>query len=262
VEDLKKHNGPHVLFLDIETSLMRVLTFGIWEQTIRPDDIEEDWTVISWAASWLGDKEVMFMGNMKEKRLLKGMWELLNKADIIVTQNGKAFDIKRLMARFLIHDFKPYSPVEHADTKQMAKKFGLTSHSLEYMCKVLKTKHQKLKHGKFPGKELWKECAAGNSEAWAEMELYNKHDVLCLKDVYEKLRVWGDPVSFNPYTSDNAYVCNCGSTIFTKRGFNRRKSGTFQRFQCSGCNSWHQSSGASNNLMPAAKRASLKKPGG
>lgn len=258
-EEVKEEpREPKVLFLDIETSLMLVDTFRIWDTTLRPDDIVRDWELVCWAAMWLDSNEVMFSGFGNEKRALKRMWALMDEADIIITQHGTGFDQPKLNARFIIQGLGPYSPVDHTDTKKMAKKFGFSSHSLGYMCKVLKTKHQKLEHGKFPGKELWRQVEKRNPEALAEMELYNKTDVLCLRDVWEKLRVWGDPHSFNPYRGEAIYKCNCGSSNLIKEGFKTQKTGKFQRYKCRDCGSWHLASGQKNNLFSERKKLSLK----
>lgn len=51
-------------------------------------------------------------------------------------------------------------------------------------------KYKKLKHKKFPGHELWKECLKGNKEAWNEMRKYNIHDVLATEELYNVLKQW------------------------------------------------------------------------
>ena len=44
--------------------------------------------------------------------------------------------------------------------------------------------------GGFAGLSLWKECLKGNKEAWKEMQLYNKYDVLCLEELFTILAPW------------------------------------------------------------------------
>src|SRR5690606_2512370 len=91
-----------------------------------------------------------------DKELLRGIWNLLDEADIVITQNGKAFDVKKLNARFLLNGFQPPSSYRHIDTKILAKKtFALTSSKLEYMTSKLCTKYKKLSHKKYPGFSLW-----------------------------------------------------------------------------------------------------------
>jgi hypothetical protein len=56
------------------------------------------------------------------------------------------------------------------------------------MTDKLCTTHKKKRHAKFPGFELWRECLAGNHEAWDEMREYNIDDVLSLEELYLVMR--------------------------------------------------------------------------
>lgn len=260
-------NNPKILLLDIETKPLEVFSFGIWEQNIGINQIKSDWCIFSYAAKWLNEKKMFYKDqrNSKnvsdDKNMLQGIWDLIDKADVIVTQNGKAFDEKKLNARFIINKMGQPSPYQHIDTKQLAKKkFSFTSNSLEYLCNALDTKHKKLKHGKFPGMELWVECIKGNKAAWKEMELYNKNDVLCLEDLYIALRPWGINVNLNSLHDQNIYKCYCGSDYLIKKGFCTLKSGRFQQYQCKVCGAWHVATGKKNNLFSKKKISTLKTP--
>jgi len=257
-----------VLVLDIETFGYVVETWGIWDQKILPDQIIKDWCVASWAAKWLGDspEKMMYMDNRDRKdprddeKIIRGIHKLLNEADIIVTQNGKSFDIKRLNARFAFYDLKATSPFKHFDTKVVAKnKFGFTSNSLKDLCKYLHIKYQKSDHKKFPGRELWRQCEAKNPEAWEEMEKYNKIDVLATEEVYKKLAPWDNKINFDLYSDLKDVVCNCGSKRLQKRGFSITSDGKFQRYQCQDCGTWSRKKGAKNNLLSKKQKENLRK---
>src|ERR1019366_7143841 len=105
----KKLKKPEikVLFMDIETAPLISYTWGIWDQNIGLNQIHSDWHVLSWSAKWLGSKDIMYQDQRKakniqdDKELLKRMWELLDEADVVVGQNSKSFDIKKLNARFI-----------------------------------------------------------------------------------------------------------------------------------------------------------------
>ena len=230
---------PKVLIFDIETAPLRSFTWGIWEQNIPLNMIQSDWHVLSWSAKWLGDppSKVMYQDQRKAKNveddsnLLKGIWKLLDEADVVITQNGKSFDEKKLNARFILNGFGPPSPFRHIDTKRIAsKKFAFTSNKLEYLTDKLCVKYKKQKHKKFSGFELWSECLKGNQKAWKEMEVYNKYDVLSLEELYLKLQPWdNDNVKFNVFDPSKP-KCNCGSEKLQKRGFNYSNSGKYQRY--------------------------------
>lgn len=259
----KKKQGPRVLLFDIETSPILAYVWGLYENNVALNQIHTDWHVLSWAAKWLDDppSKVMYMDQRAAKnieddrRILQALWKLLDQADIVVTQNGKAFDQKKLNARFVIHGFQPPSTFKHIDTLILAKKhFGFTSKKLEYMSDKLNVKYKKLKHEKFVGFELWKQCLAGNPAAWREMEKYNKYDVLALEELYHKLVPWDDSINFNVYHDGTEHVCKCGSTDLERRGFHYTATGKFRRYKCRDCGAWTRDRA---NLFSKKKKASL-----
>lgn len=256
--------GPKILLFDIETAPMLAYVWGLWDQNVGLNQIKDDWYILSWAAKWLDDppSKVMYMDQRKSKNiendrpLLDAIWELLNEADIVITQNGKKFDVKKLNARFILSGMMPPSSFKHIDTLQIAKKhFAFTSHKLEYMSHNLNTKYKKLKHSKYSGFDMWKECLSGNQDAWKEMERYNKYDVLALEEVYNKLSPWDKTINFNLYHDGEEHVCNCGSTRFKRNGFDYTNSGKFQRYKCLECGKEVKDK---ENLLSREKRKSLK----
>jgi len=261
---LKSHTGsPRVLVFDIETAPMLSYMWSMWQQGFGLNQIETDWYVLSWSAKWLGEDGVMYQDNRhaenleEDAELLRGIWKLLDEADVVITQNGIKFDSKKLNARFIINGFQPPSSYKHIDTLAIAKrKFAFTSNKLEYMTDQLNTKYKKLKHGKFPGFELWKECLAGNLDAWNEMEEYNRYDVLSLEELYYKLSPWDNKLpNFNLYNDDLGITCKCGSTEFVKDGFAYTNLSKFQRYRCTNCGS---ESRGRTNLLSKEKRATLR----
>jgi DNA polymerase III epsilon subunit-like protein len=260
---VNKINPPKILLFDIETAPILGYVWGLWENTLGLNQIHTDWFVLSWSAKWLDRPEVMYMDQRKSKKiendknLLKEIWKLLDEADIVVTQNGKKFDVKKLNARFILNGFQPPSPFQHIDTLKIAQKhFGFTSNKLEYLSKKLNINYKKQDHKKFPGFELWKECIAGNLEAWKEMETYNTYDVLALEEVYKKLIPWDTSnINFNVYHDGLETVCKCGSNEFYKKGFQYTKTGKFQAYQCKKCGAQSKDR---FNLLTKEKRKSLK----
>lgn len=233
-----------ILLFDIETAPIRAHVWGLWENNVGLNQIESDWHLLSWAAKWLGKSKVMYQDQRKatdiedDLKLLKGIWDLLDEADIVITQNGKQFDSKKLNARFVIQGMQPPSSYKHIDTRQLAKKhFGFTSNKLEYMTDKLCKRYKKLKHKKFPGHELWTECLRGNIDAWKEMERYNKHDVLSLEELYKRLIPWDNAINFSVFRDDDTVVCTCGSTSFRRNGFFYSSVGKYQRYRCTECGS-------------------------
>lgn len=256
--------APKVLIFDIETAPMLGYVWGLWENNVALNQVKSDWYVLSWAAKWLGDPPAKVMyedqrhaSNIEDDtKLLRGVWKLLDKADVVITQNGKSFDVKKLNARFILNGLKPPSSYKHIDTKILAKKhFAFTSNKLEYMTDKLCKKYKKIKHAKFGGFELWKACLAGNPKAWAEMEKYNKYDVLSLEELYNKLIPWDNSVNFNIYSDSLTNTCKCGRGRIVRNGSFYTDSGKFQRFRCSGCGAETR---GRDNLLSKEKRVSLQ----
>lgn len=255
---------PKVLVYDIETAPILAHVWGLWENNVGLNQIDRDWHVLSWSAKWLGDTpdKVMYMDQRNAKNIeddsaiLKKIWELLDEADVVITQNGKNFDQKKLNARFILNGFQPPSSYRHIDTKQIASKiFAFTSTKLEYMTGKLNTTYKKLKHEKFQGHELWTECLKGNLEAWNEMEKYNRYDVLALEELYNKLIPWDNSINFNVFHDDEVHVCKCGSTNFTKNGHCYTSNGKYQRYRCKSCGAETRDK---TNLLSKEKRNSLR----
>jgi DNA polymerase elongation subunit (family B) len=254
-----------VLVFDIETAPMLGYVWGLFDQNIGLNQIESDWHVLSWSAKWLYDapENVMYADQRKEKnieddsKILKQIWKLLDEADVVITQNGKSFDVKKLNARFLHHGFPPPSSYRHIDTKIIAKRhFAFTSNKLEYMTDKFCVKYKKLKHAKFSGFELWKQCLAGNLEAWEEMKKYNMYDVLSLEELYLIFQPWDNSINFNVYHDTPTHTCNCGSVEFSKNGFKYTNTGKFHRLICDNCGAEYSDK---QNLLSKDKVKSLKK---
>jgi uncharacterized protein YprB with RNaseH-like and TPR domain len=257
-----KRKGPKVLFFDIETAPILGYVWGLFDQNVGLNQIKQDWHVLSWSAKWQGSSKIMYMDQRKakvmsdDKVVLKGIWDLLDEADVVVTQNGKRFDVKKLNARFVMQGFQPTSSFKHIDTLVIAKKhFAFTSNKLEYMADKLNKKYKKSKHKKFEGFSLWIECLAGNIAAFKEMEKYNKYDVLALEELYNTLVPWDSSLNFNLWNQGEVTMCKCGSTKFLKRGFFYSPKGKFQRYRCNRCGAETRDT---NNLFTKEERENIR----
>ena len=264
---------PKVLVFDIETSPIISYTWALFDQNIGLNQIVQDWNVLSWSAKWLEseDETVVYGPHRKimyedlrasrdvhnDKNLLKGIRKLLDEADVVITQNGVAFDSKKLNARFLLNKIPKPSSYKHIDTLKIAKSvFKFTSNKLEYMTDKLCTKYKKITKRKYAGFELWKECLKGNLDAWKEMEVYNKHDVLSLEELYYKLIPWDTTsVNFNLYHDGIETVCKCGSRDYKRNGYAYTSTGKFTRYKCLSCGSETRDR---KNLLTPEKKEFLK----
>lgn len=240
------------LLIDIETSPCVALVWEMGEQHIRPDQLLKDWDIMAWSAKWLGEpasSQVYYdrRKGLSDKQILKPLRRLLDEADVIITQNGKKFDARKINARFMIHGILPPSPYKHIDTYLIAKgAAAFTSHSLEYLARTLNTDHKKLSHPKYPGLSLWKECMSlkiierpwKNPGAWDEMKKYNIHDVLTTEDLYNKVKSWG-PQNM-PRLYNTPLKCSICGSVAQRRGRELKGKTLVQRVRCKNpsCGKW------------------------
>lgn len=260
---------PKVLILDIETTPMEVFVWSLGENYVTLDQVIEETSILSWSAKWLGDpaSKIMYQDTRNTKdirddsKLIKGMWDLLNEADEIITQNGIRFDEKILNARFNIHGLYMPDSYRHIDILKEGKKHcKFISHKLEYLTDTFCVKYKKLKSKKFPGLSLWKECLDNNPEAWNEMEKYNKHDVLSLEELYTiwVSKGWITGVNYNIYDDSTDFKCAfCGSKKIIENGHSYRETGKFKRYRCAKCKKEVKDR---KNVFSKEKRQSLTVP--
>lgn len=261
----KPRSNPKVLVVDIETAPILGFVWDLWDQNVGLNQINSDWHLLSFSAKWLDSpaKETMYLDQrhakniQDDKQLLRQLWRLFNEADIILGQNSKKFDVKKINARFIQAGFPPPSSFKQIDTVQMARKhFAFTSNKLEYLSDKLCKKYKKLTHAKFSGFTLWTECLKGNMAAWNEMKRYNIHDVLATEELYNVLKAWSDNLpNFNLYHSGEETICRCGSRDFVRNGYFYSATGKYQRYKCNKCNAETRDK---KNLLSKTKKELLR----
>lgn len=250
---------PKILTLDIETAPLKVYNWSLWQDSTSVNMIHTEWQILAVCAKWLGKKPMYrdTRSDPSDVPLLKWVWQLLDEADIVITQSGKSFDIKKINARLIAEGFGPYSPIRQIDTKEVAHKhFGFTSNKLEWMGKNV-AGVPKSPHKKFPGFELWAECLKGNKAAWNEMKKYNIQDVAATERLYLKMRPWieGHP-NVSTYVDGGSTSCpKCGSSNMQRRGQATTQTGRYARLCCSDCGGW--SRGRKTELPPERNKLLL-----
>ena len=237
---------PKILVYDIETAPILGYMWHFWKGGTSPNMMERSSYVMSWAAKWLHDKEVMAdalcydenytPGDEDDTRMLLGIWELLDEADFVVAHNGDNFDAKVLNTAFLLAGLRPPTPYRSIDTLKIAKrKFRFGSNKLDHILKLLEGRG---KHDA-GGFETWRGCMDGDMEAWDRMVTYNKQDVLDLETIYMQLRAWDHQhpsVATTGRTAGRRACTVCGSenVVDTGRTVSTNAS-QFKLFQCDDC---------------------------
>ncbi len=168
---------PRIFVWDIETSPLNAYIWSLWNQNVSPTSgaLQADWFIISWAGKELFKKK-MYSGvlnseeaiQQNDERIVRTLWEQLDKADIIIGHNIQKFDIKRVNTRFLYYGLGLPSPYQIIDTLLQAKKsFSITSNKLDYIAEFLGL-GRKLK----TSFALWDGCMKGDPKSLKKMDKY------------------------------------------------------------------------------------------
>ena len=244
IDDEGYASPPQILLLDIETLPMEVYVWGLkYNDYISPDNIIKDWSLACWSAKWLFDPAIESHSvtpeeaiNRNDDSIVVRIWELLDRADIVITQNGKKFDLPKLNARFLKAGLPPPMYYQVIDTKEVLQKtFGLSSNKLDYATQFLG----------IDGKDDmefqdWINCLQGGKagqKALTKMRMYNEKDVLIMEELYVRIRPWikGHP-NLNLYSIGKTNVCpNCGDIHLIWSGTYKTGAGLYRAFRCSRC---------------------------
>lgn len=237
------------LVLDVETTPILAYIWELGDQNVSLGQIHTDWKIMAWSAKWLDEpaRKIIYYDLRKsktgdDKAILIPLWDLLNEADIVITQNGQHFDSRKINARFMLHGMNPPKPYLHIDTYRLVKRVAaFTSNKLEYLTDKFCDTHKKITHGKFPGLKLWIECLKGNIEAWDEMKRYNIKDVLSTEELYLKIKGWA-PESMPkiyPLAAETETCGTCGYTGKMRLGRDRiKKGGVYTQNSCTKCGAW------------------------
>lgn len=240
-----------ILVLDIETAPNLAYVWGAWKQNVGYNQFIQHSTILCYSAKWYGNDRIFARSllHKPEEKLVSDLVSLLDAADLVLTHNGKKFDIPVIRSRAIEWGIKPFSPIKHIDTCLIAKKlFNFEMNKLAYIAKYLGVS-PKSEHKEFPGFELWSECLRYNVDAFEAMLNYNIQDVLTLEEVYEKMLPWIDEHP-NVFVDDpfEPRCPKCGGEV-QRRGSYYTNVNKYQRFRCKSCGGWSRSRYTENTIL-------------
>lgn len=236
-----------ILLYDLEVSPTLGWTYDLWDARVIKVEQQPSIMSISWA--WYGEVDeegepIVYhenlatiprkkTGNLAMAKLIRGLFD---EADIVVAHNANKFDNKVATAAFVRNNLTPPSPYKTVDTLRVARsvaKFG--SNSLNALGELfgigVKTE---VTHA-----DLWYRCLNGDKKAWDDMKIYNNQDVVVLYRLYEKLLPWiKNHPNMGDLTQTDGICPKCESSDLQKRGYNLRRNGKTQRYQCNNCGGW------------------------
>lgn len=234
-----------VLTLDIENAPAYAMIWRAKNDFISSSNVFQDPRILCFAAKWI-DGPVMFSSEWGHGRdgMLKLLWELLDKADIVVTYNGDAFDLKWINSEFHTDGLPPVSTYKSVDLiKTVRKHMGtLMYKKLDYVADKF-IGSRKIANG---GIQLWKDLLLSDDpqvieDARSMFKDYNKQDVVLTEELYFNLLPWIDghpPIYSNMFTDgteDDLRCRRCGSTDITRNGWHLASMFQYPRYRCNGC---------------------------
>lgn len=237
------------IFLDIETFADTARVWGGRMYEVNLIKKVSYGGLASFAYKEAGKKSVICLtreGQRNDKALLKQLWEVLDSADYVVAQNGKRFDVKEINKRFLYYGIKPPAPYRVIDTMEEMKKIArLDSYSLDNMAQFFGV-GAKLKHRGF---DMWEQCEKDDAGAWKEMVRYNKHDVVLMEAIYNKMLPY---IKSHPPVTEKPDACpKCGHEQLQFRGVRNGKA----RLMCRSCWGWSTANVLKSGEMGRIKSA-------
>ena len=251
--------GAKILIFDIETAPLKGHFWRLWKQNISPSQLlgTGNYYVISWAAKWLYQDEVLSNVLTTEEilaeddsRVVKNLHSLLDKCDICVAHWGSGFDVPLMNNRFIIHGLHPPSSYQLIDTKlHAAKQFRFPSNKLDAIAQLLGL-GQKIK----TDWDLWENCMKGDKVALKQMDTYCKQDVKLLEDLYLTLRPWIKPhPNLNLFVDLTEPLCpTCGSKDLVWGDTYYTYANSYEAFGCNHCGS--QGRSRKTNLKKKKKK--------
>lgn len=229
-------NQAKILIYDIEITGILGWAYSMYEARIHK--VEQQPIMLSFSYQWYGQKKVYHenLSNQNEAELTEKLRDLFDEADVLVAHNANRFDNKVAVGKFLQFNLTPPSPYKTVDTLATIRSIAkLPSNSLNALGELFELGQKSAT----THSDLWYACLQGDKQAWNKMRIYNNQDVVLLAGLYTKLLPY---IKNHPNIGDISQIdgiCpKCGSKELEKRGFNKRRSGKVQRYQCKNCFGW------------------------
>jgi hypothetical protein len=203
------------LFYDIETSFCKGHFWRPgYNQRIGPEQITDYAKIISIHWKWEGKDKIhnLNWGLKKQcdKSMLKTFIKEMDKADEIITHNGKRFDTPWIRTRALYHKIPMMHTYNEIDTYKLCKKYlNLPSNSLKEVCKYYDLP-AKVDAG---GLQTWVDVIyKKDKEALSHMLFYGDGDITSLEAVFNKILTYIKPnMQYSILNGGDKYECpECG----------------------------------------------------
>ena len=239
--EYSKLSNAKILVFDIETAPLISYHWRRWQQDIHGGQvIADNWPILTWSAKWLFDNKIHSMKmtpkeaiNRNDKRVVQGLWNMIDEADILIAHNGIKFDVRMMNGRFFLNGITPPSSYQIIDTLRAARKaIAVPSYKLDDLAKYLGLE-TKIK----TDFSWWKKFMEGDQDAIDKMQIYNDKDVEILEEVYFALRPWIRPhPNLGLFVPHGDSVCPaCASTELSIIGEYATYVNLYDEYKCGNC---------------------------
>ena len=169
--------------------------------------------------------------------VIKALWQMFDRAHVLVGHNVRKFDIPKVNTRFAYHKLGSPSPYVTQDTLLDARRYFSYpgGNSLSELARF----HGLDAKGHM-GADEWESCEQGNEKAWRYEKRYNKRDV----DITEKIYLIQQPFvtsrQFNMevLTGQRGVCPSCGSHRLLQHKTQPTKYGLRLQYKCGDCGSY------------------------
>lgn len=256
---ISKNVNAKILILDVECSPSLGYVWGMFKQTLSLGQLVEQGEMISFAARWYGEKDIIFKSNYHDghDEMVRACWQLVDECDYLVGYNSANFDGKIMAREFVLAGMAPPSPYKDIDLLRVVRsRFRFVSNKLQNVCDELGLP-VKVETGGF---QLWVDCMANDAKAWATMKRYNENDVRITEKLFDRLRPWLTGIHLGQFVNEdaagNVAACpNCGSDQieqYTDRTY-KANIQTYAAMRCKKCGTPMR--GTSKKREPITTRA-------
>lgn len=237
-----------ILLFDIECSMLKAYSYGLFDQNISIENIIEHPRMIAFSAKWYGKKGTKFFSEFhhSRKEMLEEMHALLEEAEVVVGFNSRRFDTRWVNSEFMVEGMAPPSPYKQVDIMQEVKRNArFVSNKLDYISERLidDKKHE------YNMARMWRIVDDPRTDdktrerEWNRMKRYAVKDTNLLEPVMNALLPWikmPHPVSSNPDACHN-----CGGRLRTN-GQAKTLYSVYERLRCVECGKSHRGMARTN----------------
>lgn len=211
-----------ILYIDIERTPELRRTWGpkVSGGYLGKNTLVEEARTICAAWRFLGEDKTDFQAVWHkggDQRLAERTWEAIDKADVVVTYNGRRFDLPILRTDWVRAGLPPVSPYKDLDLLPVVRQtfgMGLAHKDLDSVSRFL---GKGGKHGSY-NVEGALAAVAGDRKARADLRVYNSGDVIELEEIHMELL---PHIHTHPHVriAGDDKVCNrCGHDLELVKG--------------------------------------------